>query len=114
MQVEASTRAFVMALKFAGNTNAEIADLTGLPKRSVRGICDFAVNKGFDVDKRPLEIRDEYFVTHVRGEMKRSPEKKTAVKKITAKKKNVIAKEEEEEEQKEEAEEKKEALAGFT
>ncbi|KAJ5681960.1 uncharacterized protein N7477_001900 [Penicillium maclennaniae] len=111
MQVEASTRAFVLALKFSGNTNAEIADLTGLPKRSVRGICDFAVNKGFDVDKRPLEIKDEYFVTHIRGETKRSPEKKTAVKKMAAKKKNVIAREEEQEG---EAEEKKEELAGFT
>lgn len=97
MQIEASTRAFVMALKVSGMNYSEIADLTGLPKRSVRGICDFAVNKGFDVDKRPLEIRDEYFITHVRSERKRSPEKKTAVKKAAAKNKDVIPKEEDEE-----------------
>ncbi|KAJ5128932.1 hypothetical protein N7448_002641 [Penicillium atrosanguineum] len=104
MQVEASTRAFVMALKVSGKNYSEIADLTGLPKRSVRGICDFAVNKGFDADKRPLEIKDAYFASQVRGERKRSPEKKTAVRKVAAKNKNVVAEEEyeEEEEQKEE------------
>lgn len=89
MAIDTSTRAFIMALRVAGNSYAEIADLTGLPKRSVRGICDYAIKKGFDVNKRPLEINDSFFIIHG-GD----GERKTVRKKAAAKKKVVLQEDE--------------------
>ncbi|KAI5460098.1 hypothetical protein BGZ63DRAFT_389503 [Mariannaea sp. PMI_226] len=57
-----ATRALVVTLKspLVGRSTTEIAELTGLSRRTVNQIYARAVARGFDPDVRPVIIRNEY------------------------------------------------------
>ncbi|KAF1813253.1 hypothetical protein P152DRAFT_434157, partial [Eremomyces bilateralis CBS 781.70] len=57
-----ATRALIVTLKspIGGKTTAEIAEKTGLPKRTINAIYARAIERGFDPNHLPLHIRDEW------------------------------------------------------
>jgi transposase len=56
-----ATRSFIVALisPRGGKTTAEVAEITGLPKRTINSIYARAIARGFDPNRQPLEIRDD-------------------------------------------------------
>jgi hypothetical protein len=61
MHTDIATRAFVVALKSSGGkTTPEVAEATGLPLRTVNHIYARAIQRGFDLNHRPIIIKDKY------------------------------------------------------
>ncbi|KAJ5128935.1 hypothetical protein N7448_002644 [Penicillium atrosanguineum] len=60
--VDIKARIIVLALKANGSSQAEIIELTGLSKSTIKRICARAVRQGFDPEKRPIEISDSHLV----------------------------------------------------
>ncbi|KAM4057193.1 hypothetical protein HRG_014841 [Hirsutella rhossiliensis] len=62
MKTDIATRASIVALKApcVGKSSAEIASLTGLPIRTINNIYARAIERGFEPNKLPLTIRDEW------------------------------------------------------
>src|SRR5271154_4045622 len=57
-----STRAFIIALKspIVHKTTAEIAAITGLSTRTINHIYARAIDRGFDPNIIPFQIKDEW------------------------------------------------------
>lgn len=60
MHTELSTRALIVGLKSAGKTSVEVAELTSIPVRTVNDIFARAIKRGFDPNRRPLQLQDVY------------------------------------------------------
>lgn len=60
MHTEISTRALIIGLKSTGKTTVEVAELTNIPARTINAIYARAISRGFDTNRRPLEIHDTY------------------------------------------------------
>jgi hypothetical protein len=61
-QHDIATRALVVALKSpsGGKTTAQVVSITGIPKHTVNNIYAQACERGFDLNKVPLIIKNEY------------------------------------------------------
>jgi hypothetical protein len=64
----------VLTLKAIGYTWAQISDATGVVPRTAQGIYSRASKRGFDVAKRPLNIRAAHVTTTFPGHKKEPPE----------------------------------------
>ncbi|KAJ6104634.1 hypothetical protein N7523_010954 [Penicillium sp. IBT 18751x] len=60
--VDIKVRVIVLALKAHGSSYTEIIEFTGLSKSTIKRILARAVRRGFDPDKRPLEISDSHLI----------------------------------------------------
>lgn len=60
MHTEISTRALIIGLKTTGKTSVEVAELTNIPVRTINAIYARAIKRGFDPNRRPLELHDIY------------------------------------------------------
>lgn len=55
-----ATRALVVSLKAIGKTTPEVTMISGLSTRQVNRIYARAIDRGFDPNRRPISLRDEY------------------------------------------------------
>ncbi|KAJ5202015.1 uncharacterized protein N7498_006678 [Penicillium cinerascens] len=69
MPADTATRGLIIGLKATGKSYSEIAELTELPRSTIQRIYETAVKRGFDPQKRPLEICDAHVAvtTRIRG-----------------------------------------------
>lgn len=67
-------RVAVLTLKAIGYTWAQIAEVTGVVPRTAQGIYSRASKRGFDITKRPLDIRAVHINITPSGQKKERPE----------------------------------------
>lgn len=67
--IDIATRALIVTLKssFGGaKTTQEVSFLTGIPIRTINSIYGRAIERGFDPNIRPLNLKDEHLQDGVR------------------------------------------------